>query len=334
MSGRILILGAAGRLGYAAAQAFRDAGWTVVSFVRPGAGPRAAEGTTAVEDDALDREAVIKAAKGADVVLHALNPPFRDWPAQAMPMTEVAIAAAEASGATLIFAGNLYGYGKKMPERIDETTPMHPTTRKGAIRVEIERRLEEASARGVRTIIVRAGDFFGGEGRGSWFDLVVVRDIRMAMLRYPGPLDVLHNWAYLPDLAQTLVRIADRRQSFNPFETFCFPGHTVTGAQMIGTLQKIAERPLKLRSFPWLILRLLSPVVRDWRELVELAYLWRVPHRLSGDKLKAAIGEIPTTAFQEAVHCSLDDLFGYGGSRKAVTESAPREPPSEPPPVR
>ena len=36
MSGRILVLGAAGRLGYTAAEAFRDAGWTVKGLVRPG----------------------------------------------------------------------------------------------------------------------------------------------------------------------------------------------------------------------------------------------------------------------------------------------------------
>ena len=70
MSGRILILGAAGRLGYAAAEAFRDAGWTVVSLVRPGAGWRAAADTIVIEDDGLHREAVLEAAPGADVVLH------------------------------------------------------------------------------------------------------------------------------------------------------------------------------------------------------------------------------------------------------------------------
>ena len=36
MTGRILVLGAAGRFGYAAADAFRAAGWEVTSLVRPG----------------------------------------------------------------------------------------------------------------------------------------------------------------------------------------------------------------------------------------------------------------------------------------------------------
>ena len=38
MTTRILVLGAAGRLGFAAAEAFRDAGWQVTGLVRPGRG--------------------------------------------------------------------------------------------------------------------------------------------------------------------------------------------------------------------------------------------------------------------------------------------------------
>ena len=40
MSRQILVLGAAGRLGVCAAEAFRDAGWTVKGLVRPGRKPQ------------------------------------------------------------------------------------------------------------------------------------------------------------------------------------------------------------------------------------------------------------------------------------------------------
>ena len=57
MSGQILVMGAAGRLGFVAAEAFRDAGWTVKGLVRPGrsnAVPRKVEPVEAVtRDDAI-----------------------------------------------------------------------------------------------------------------------------------------------------------------------------------------------------------------------------------------------------------------------------------------
>src|SRR5262249_35832504 len=172
MSGRIIVLGAAGRIGRAAAEAFRNAGWTVASLVRASAAARAAPRTEIVEVDARDAGTVVEASRGSDVILHALNPPYTEWPKYALPHAEAAIAAARASGATLLFPGNVYNYGPPMPAVIDETTPMHPRTRKGRLRVEIERRMQDATD--IRVIILRAGDFFGGAGLGSWFDRVIV----------------------------------------------------------------------------------------------------------------------------------------------------------------
>ena len=127
MSGRVLVLGAAGRLGQAAAEAFRAAGWTVAALVRPGSAARAPADTEIVELDALDHAAVGKAARGADVVLHALNPPYTEWSRLALPLAYSAIAAAEAAGATLLFPGNLYNYGSPLPPVLDANTAMRPS---------------------------------------------------------------------------------------------------------------------------------------------------------------------------------------------------------------
>src|SRR5262249_18244512 len=131
MSARVLGLGAAGRLGHAAARAFRDAGWSVASLVRPGSAARAPADTEVVEVHALDHAAVGAAARGADVVLHALNPPYTDWSRFALPLAYSAITAAETTGATLLFAGNLYNYGSPLPPVIDENTPLQPSPTPG-----------------------------------------------------------------------------------------------------------------------------------------------------------------------------------------------------------
>src|SRR6185437_5425327 len=131
-------------------------------------------------------------------------------------------------GATLLFPGSVWNYGSGMPPVLDEATPMQPTARKGAMRVEMEQRMREACDRGMRAIVVRAGDYFGA-GRGSWLDLVIAKDLNRNRLTYPGPLDVIHPWAYVPDFANTLVKLAQVRDRFAPYETFGFPGHAVTG---------------------------------------------------------------------------------------------------------
>ena len=312
MSGNILVLGAAGRLGYAAAEAFRMAGWAVTSLVRPGTAHRAQRGTKVVET--IDRLEAIAAARGADVVLHALNPPFKTWRRMALAHAYSAIEVAETAGATLMFPGNLYNYGSGMPGVIDETTPMQATTRKGDIRVEIEQRMQEASDRGLRTIILRAGDFFGS-GRGAWFDLVIARQLARNEVTYPGPLDVVHEWAYVPDLAGAMVRLAEKRERLGAFETFGFPGHAITGRKLIDAIAKGSgrdSRDLRVRQMQWWMIKALSPFFTLPRELSELDYLWKVPHRIAGDKLKTIIGEIPHTPLETAVKRALRDLRAAG----------------------
>jgi nucleoside-diphosphate-sugar epimerase len=272
MSRRILVLGAAGRLGHAAAAAFRDGGWTVASLVRPGRARLAPAGTEIVELDALDHAAVGKAARGADVVLHALNPPYTQWSRLAPPLAYSAISAAETSAATLLFAANLYNYGSPLPPVIGENTPMRPSSRKGHLRVAIEDRIAEAAERGVRAITVRAGDFYG-RGHGTWFDLVLTKELGRGRVTYPGPLDVMHEWAYLPDFAARAVR----------------------------------GKP-KVKRMTWWLIHALRPIMPLCRELSEVAYLWNEPHRIDGGKLQAAIGEIARTPLDLAVARALEDL--------------------------
>src|SRR4029079_9387264 len=244
MKGRILVLGAAGRLGFVAAETFRDAGWQVKGLVRPGRSGVVPRRVEAIE--AVTRDEAVAAANGCDVVLNALNPVITEWRKNALSLAYAGIAAAESNGATLLFPGSVWNYGRAMPPVLDEATPMHPTTRKGGMRIEIEQRIQEACDRGMRAIILRAGDFFGG-GSGSWFDLVIAKDIARSRLTYPGPLDVEHAWAYLPDFATTLVRLAERRASFGPCETLGFPGDAVTGHEFVATVEAVTRSKFTLR---------------------------------------------------------------------------------------
>lgn len=307
MTRRILVLGAAGRLGFVAASAFRDAGWKVKGLVRPGragAVPRKVEPV-----EAVTRDEAIAAGRGCDVVLNAFNPAITLWQKNALSLAHGAIATAEENRATLLFPGSVWNFGAGMPPLIDENTPMQPTTRKGTMRVEIEQRIREASDRGMRAIVLRAGDFFGG-GRGSWFDLVIAKDIARQRLTYPGPLEVVHAWAYLPDFAITLIQLAEQRERFAAFETFGFPGHAPTGAQFIAAIEAATKATFNVRPMSWWLLKTFGQLMAMGRELSELEYLWRVPHAISGDKLKSAIGAIAHTPLTQAIAESLRDL-GY-----------------------
>jgi nucleoside-diphosphate-sugar epimerase len=315
MTKTVLVLGARGRFGLAAARAFAAAGWHVVGQMRPGAEAPPAPGVEWRGIELEDTPALLAAAAGASVVVHALNPTAYSnaaWQAEAGPMLTAAISVCRALGATLMLPGNVYNFGRDMPALLREDTPQHAHTVKGQVRMALEQQL---SASGVRAVVIRAGDFFGS-GRGSWFDLVLTKQLAKGRFTYPGQGEVPTAWAYLPDLARTFVSVAERADTLAPFEVLHFAGHALTAQRWLEALTPLALAQgwvtpggqLKRSSLPWTILRWASPFVPAWGALVEMRYLWQTPHALVNTKLTALIGPEPHTPLPQAAAAALADL--------------------------
>lgn len=317
----VLVLGANGRFGAAAAQAFAAAGWRVFAQVRhaPTATGRCIE---ALAVPITDAAALAHAAAGASVVVHAVNPIYTRWDEEAMPLLQAGLGVAKRLGAHFMLPGNVYNFGARMPPVLREDTPQHPTTRKGAQRVAMEAAIARACAEGsIRGTVIRAGDFFGG-GTGSWLDLVIAKSIRRGRLVYPGPMGIAHAWAYLPDLAQAFVVVADRGAV--GFRTLHFSGHTLTGAELLAGLEHAAAElgivpagGWRHGGMPWGLIRAVGLVRPLWRELARMAYLWRVPHALDGQRL-AALPGVRATPLPEALRRSLVELGLAPGTRRAA----------------
>lgn len=309
----VLILGANGRLGAAAATAFADAGWRVLAQVRRRPATPDAR-LQYLELPLAGTDALAAAAAGARTVVHAVNPVYTRWADELLPLGRQGMDLAQRLGADFLLPGNVYGFGSTMPARLDAATPERPDTRKGRLRVALEAEMRDRAAQGLRCGVLRAGDFFGA-GTGSWFDLVIAKSAAEGTLSYPGPLDRAHAWAYLPDLARAFVAVA-RRGLPAGFTVLPFEGHTLTGAQLLAALEAAAPaaglpvpaRGWRHRGLPWTLLRLGGLVVPMWRELAEMRYLWDRPHALDGAALQAFAGPLPATPLPQALAASLSAL--------------------------
>jgi nucleoside-diphosphate-sugar epimerase len=305
---KIAILGANGRLGRVVAKAFIQAGYEVRAVTRNGKVPAELKGATAVAGDGLDRDALIRATEGVDIIFNGLNPIYTEW-VKCMPMAENVMAACRANGALHLAPGNVYNFGSPIPAMISEDTPFQPTTEKGRIRVAMEDLFRrEADAGRVRTILLRAGDFFGGTGSGSWFDLVIAAKMNKGIYTAPGPVDLVHEWAYLPDLAKAFVGLAQNLDKLGFYEALNFPGHAVTDREIKAAAEKALGRPLKMTSMAWWVLRAGGPFVAMWREIVSMSYLRFEPHQLVSTRLEGIIGAIPHTSLDQAVTEALEDI--------------------------
>lgn len=300
-----LVLGATGGIGGEVARTLLARGWTVKALHRDPA-RLTAPGIAWIRGDAMTAADVAAAAAGVDVIVHAVNPPgYRNWGALVLPMLDNSIAAARAVGARILLPGTVYNFGPDAFPAPDENAPQNPRTRKGAIRAEMERRLRAAAQDGVKVLIVRAGDFFGPRSGNNWFSQGLVKPGRpVAKITYPGARGVGHQWAYLPDVAETMLRLLER--PLEDFAVFHMDGHwDADGTQMIAAIQGVAGPRLPVAAMPWWLMRLLSPAVPLFREILEMRYLWKGPLRLDNTKLRAVLGGEPRTPLDEAVRATL-----------------------------
>jgi nucleoside-diphosphate-sugar epimerase len=319
MANTVLILGARGRLGAALVAAFGAAGWRVIAQTRAQAKPPQTPYPAHVQWLAADMEnaAAFSALGAVDVVVNALNPTYTRWASEAVPLLQSAIELSLHYKATLMSPGNVYNFGAGMPALLQETTPQQPTSLKGGIRVDMERQLQQAAAaQGLRSVVIRAGDFFGC-GTGSWFDLLVAKGAPRGRMGYAGPMGIGTAWAYVPDLAQSFVKVAHQRARLSAFEVLHFAGYQLRredweqlmrkACLQLGWLQP--GQAMKVQAMPWPLIRALAWAVPAWREIAEMRYLWWTPHALDGSKLAGLIGSVPHTPIDEAVQLALRQLY-------------------------
>lgn len=304
-----LILGITGGIGGELARALLARGWRVRALhrrpdevmVRAGFGNE----VEWIKGDAMRREDLVRAAAGVSTIVHAVNPPkYHDWSGLVLPMLENTIAAAQAAHARVLLPGTVYNFGPDALPRLKETSPQNPLTRKGRIRVQMEQRLQSAAREGMRALIVRAGDYFGPNAGNTWFSqglLAGQRKVRRVF--YPGPRDLGHAWAYLPDLAEAITRVLEREEHLPDFEVLHFRGQWLArGADMAEAVCRaagISQR--RIHAFPWWCVRLAAPFVELCREMQEMRYLWNTPLELDNTKLRALIGPEPHTPLDIAV---------------------------------
>jgi nucleoside-diphosphate-sugar epimerase len=199
----VLVLGA-GPVGATVAAAFVARHESVVVATRSAT---ELPGTRAVGLDAADATSLTRAATGCSTIVVCTNPPYNRWRSEWPPIVDAVIQAARATSADIVMVGNLHSYGHATIP-ITERTPEIPAESKGEVRRDVWAALRAATERGdVRAVEVRASDYFGPGASadahlGTRFFVPILAGKRSTAV---GDPDAIHSWAYLPDIAATIV---------------------------------------------------------------------------------------------------------------------------------
>ncbi len=288
MANTVLVLGASGLFGGQAAKAFAAAGWQVRKYRR---------GTD-----------MAAAAQGTEVIVNGLNPPnYHDWARLIPEITKEVIAAGLASSATLLVPGNVYVFGDQSgPWGPD--TPHHPVARKGRIRAQMEAEYHAATSRGLRVILLRAGDYIDPDAPASFWNRITLKFVAKGRItRMTGP-DVQRAYAYLPDMARAAVALAERRDTLPAFADIPFAGHTLSMTDLAKALERLTGKPMRLTPFMWWFMTLAAPFWELARELREMRYLYDTSHSLDPAPLAALLPDFRPTPLDDVLRQHLERL--------------------------
>ncbi len=242
--------------------------------------------------DAVDADALMRAAAGADALYNAVNPAYHRWATDWPPVAAALLTAAERTGAVLVTMGNLYGYGRPSGPMTPET-PLAAADVKGRVRNRMWADALAAHEAGrVRVAEARAADFVGPQVPAAQSHLVrqlpALRAGRRAWV--VGDPDVRRSWAYLPDVAATLATLGTDERALGR------AWHVPTTAprtqrEALGDLAAAMGAPApRVSGIPWPVLRAVGLGVPMMREVVAIRHQWDAEYVSDGSATTAAFG--------------------------------------------
>ena len=198
------VIAGAGPIGSAVAGQLLARGDEVTVVTRSGSDITGAHN---VRHDANDVDGLKDLTGGAAALFNCANPAYHKWATDWPPLAASLLAAAGQSGAVLVTAANLYGYGHVVGP-MSPSTPLHPNSVNGQVRAQMwQDALAAHQAGEVRVVEVRGSDYIGPHSE-SHFERQLPNVLTGKTAKVVGDPDAPHSWTYTEDMAATLVAVA------------------------------------------------------------------------------------------------------------------------------
>jgi nucleoside-diphosphate-sugar epimerase len=296
---KVLVLGATGSMGYAITNELLEKGIEVTVFNR--------NKNKAVElfgnkvnvftGDIFDLAALRTATKGMDVIFHAINIPYEQWEERLLVLNQNIWAATKESGAKLVVVDNIYAFGRKSVEKHTENTVKQPHTKKGKLRLEVEKGLKDA---GISYIHAHFPDFYGPLAPNTILHITLkaVADNRKSM--FVGDPTIQREFIFTPDGAKALVELSLHEKAYGQSWNIAGTG-TISGQEILEIVQEQLGYSKKFSIIGKKMIGFLGIFNKGMKEVVEMLYLTEEPFILDSTKYEKEIGALPRTPYQEGI---------------------------------
>jgi nucleoside-diphosphate-sugar epimerase len=309
MKSEILILGSTGSIGYAFAENLISKNIAITVLVRDIAKAnnlfKSNPKVEIIKGDVQDLELLKKISADKKYIFHGINYPYDKWFGNMDTASMKIIETASLNNALIIFPGNIYNYGN-LP-MIKEDSPQNPCTRKGALRVELEKMLYNAANDGkCKVLNVRLPDFWGSNVLNEGIKPIFMNALSGKAVPTMIRTDIPHQMVFTKDAAEIMVRLMQKGME-KQYEIYNYGGYIhPTIKSFLNQISRLANAPEKITVYPkWLfsVLGIFSPVMREVKEML---YLFEGTVILDDSKVRKLFPDFKETSMDEAIRDTLD----------------------------
>lgn len=289
-----VVLGGAGGVGRSLVQLLAAQGKRVRAVNRSGRIDGVDANVELMAADLLRKERTLAACQDAAVIYHCAGVPYERWSQDLPIIMDNVLAAAQATGAVLVYADNCYMYAPTS-QPMTESMPYAPGTKKGRVRKDLAEKALAAHQQGTaRVTIGRATSFYGPNVTVSTMgDQFFPALIAGKSVNWLGPLDLPHAMTFVDDFATGLLILGAHENALG--QAWHIPAaEPLTGRQYINLASEMAGVTSKPATAPKPLLQALGIFNSTIREVVEMLYEYKEPYLIDGSKYHAAFGGTPT----------------------------------------
>ncbi|PFA20529.1 MULTISPECIES: SDR family NAD(P)-dependent oxidoreductase [Bacillus cereus group] len=298
---KALVLGASGAMGYAITKELCGRGIDVIAFARNKKKLEdlfhGEERIQIVAGDVCKQENIMEAAKGVDVIFHAINIPYTDWELKQPELLKNILETTKYHGAKLAMVDNIYAYGRQEGARVTEEAVKNPHTKKGKIRLQLELMAKQA---GVPVLTAHFPDFYGPNAESTLIHHTLQGVLANKISSFVGDKKLAREYIFTPDGAKAIVELALRDDAYG--QNWNIPGcGVITGEEMIGHIRELTGYTKPIMTVKKRMIGMLGLFDKQMKEFVEMLYLTEEPVILSGEKYERYVGKVPKTSYREGL---------------------------------
>jgi len=291
---RQAVLGATGNIGSLLVNELLERNIEVSAMSRSLSDGARIDGVEYTAVDAEKSRELLEATQVISVLYVTLSIPYNteswehSWP---VVMRNI-IAAAQANKFKVIFLDNVYMYGQ-VDGRMTEDSPIKPASKKGEVRAEIARMLQDAmQSDGVTGVIARSADFYGPHTRIS--DAFFQGAFSDGVAKWMGNPDVMRAWSYTLDNAKALAILGNDERANG--QVWHIPAaEAMTGREFISLAGSILGKELGVVTVPAPGAKAREAFAQQAPEIADMMYQYDHPYVFDSTRFQETFGMQPTS---------------------------------------